>query len=153
MRGSPDRRTVLLLACGGLLLVSGILAYGAVPGEDYNVAVTPTDADTAENASSRQAETFTYEALPRNAQSVFREGQAAGGEWITVDARRWPGEFEYGTDTMGHTVVTDDGTHYLVLASQEQCLGALCDILRALCGAVALVGLAALGLGARRALE
>ncbi|MDS0280496.1 hypothetical protein [Haloarcula onubensis] len=146
-------RWSILLLCGGLLLAGGALAYGAVPGEDYRVVVTPTDADTAENATSRDADVYAYRELPPNAQSVFREARATDGEAITVDAHRWPDEFEYGTDTEGHTVVTDGGTHYLVVASREQCLAALCDMLRALCGALALVGAALVSSGARRAIE
>ena len=148
-----SRRSVLYVACGVVLLVGGALAYGAVPGEDYRVEVIATDADAAENATSRDADVYAYRELPPNAQSVFREGQAADEETITVDARRWPDEFEYGTDTDGLTVVTDGGTHYLVAASQEECLAALCDILRALCGAIALVGVALVSIGARRAIE
>jgi len=153
MREALDRRTVLVLACGGLLLVGAGLTYAVVPNEDYRLLVMTTDADTAENATGREADTFAYDELSPGAQSVFRDGQAADGESIVVDARRWPEEFEYGTDTTGHTVVSDGGTRYLVLASQRQCLATLCAVLRALCGAVALVGLAALGLGTRRALE
>lgn len=146
-----SRRAALYIICGGVLLIAGALSYGAVPGEDYRVAVTATDADSAENATGRQVDVYTYDELPPDAQSVFRDGRAAGGELITVDARRWPDEFEYGTDTMGQTVVSDGGTYYLVLAAQEQCLGALCDILRAVCGAVAVIGLATAALGVRRA--
>ena len=47
-----SRRSVLYLVCGGLLLVGGALAYSAVPGEDYRVAVTATDADSAEKLTS-----------------------------------------------------------------------------------------------------
>jgi len=148
-----SRRSVLYVACGVVLLVGGALAYGAVPGEDYRVEVIATDADAAENATSRDADVYAYRELPSNAQSVFREGQAAGGESITVGPNRWPEEFEYGTDTDGLTVVSDGGTHYLVAASQEECLAALCDILRTLCGAVALVGVALVSIGARRAIE
>ena len=148
-----SRRSVLYVACGVVLLVGGALAYGAVPGEDYRVEVIATDFDSAENATSRDADVYAYRELPSDAQSVFRDGRAADGEGITVDARDWPEEFEYGTDTSGLTVVTDGGTHYLVVASQEQCLGALCDILRGLCALVSAMGAVAVAVGCRRCVD
>lgn len=147
----PGGRAVVLLVVGAVLLVGGALAYDAVPGEDYRVVVTATDIDNPENVTTREVDVYTYAELSPDAQSVFRDGRAADGEAIIVDARRWTDEFEYGTDTDGLTVVTDGETNYLVIASQEQCLGALCDILRVLCGTVALAGAGVLGLGVRRA--
>ncbi|MFC6756480.1 MULTISPECIES: hypothetical protein [Haloarcula] len=149
----PGGRAVVLLVVGAVLLVGGALAYDAVPGEDYRVVVTATDIDNPENVTTREVDVYTYAELSSDAQSVFRDGRAADGEAIIVDARRWTDEFEYGTDTDGLTVVTDDETNYLVIASQEQCLGALCDIIRGLCALVSAVGAVAVAVGCRRCVD
>ena len=149
----PSGSIAVLLVVGVVLLVGGVLTYGAVPGEDYRVEVIATDVDNPENATARTVDVYTSAELSPDAQSVFRDGRAADGEAVTVDARRWTDEFEYGTDTSGLTVVTDGGTHYLVVASQEQCLGALCDILRGLCALVSAMGAVAVAVGCRRCVD
>ncbi|WP_324663693.1 hypothetical protein [Haloarcula sediminis] len=150
MNSRPSRRTLFLLGCGVLALVGGLVLYTAVPGEDYRMHVMASDADTAANASERDAAVYAYDELDPATQSVFREGQAAAGEEITVRADRWPESFEYGTDTAGVTVVSDRGTYYVVRAWQTQCLAALCDVLRAVFLGVAGVGVVALGVGVKR---
>jgi hypothetical protein len=144
---------VLCLVCGGLVLVGGLVLYTTVPGEDYRMHVTASDADTAANASERDAAVYGYGELPPDAQAVFREGRAAAGEDITVQANRWPEEFEYGTDTAGVTLVSDQGAYYVVRASQIQCLAALCDIFRVAFLGVVGVGAVVLGIGLKRARE
>lgn len=150
MDSRPSPRTLLLLACGVLALVGGLVLYTAVPGENYRMHVMGSDADTAANASERDTAVYAYDELDPEAQRVFREGQAADGEEIPVRAARWPEAFEYGTDTAGVTVVSDRDTYYVVRAWRTQCLAALCEVLRAAFLGVAGVGAVALGFGAKR---
>jgi len=150
MTEPPRRRSLLVLAFGGLALVGGLWLYTAVPGEAYRMHVTASDADTAKNASERETAVYAYDELPPDAQSVFREGRAAAGKDIPVRTNRWPEEFRYGTDTAGVTVVSDGDTHYLVRASQRRCLGGLCAVLRIALLGVAGVGVVALVVGGAR---
>lgn len=136
----PSGWTLLLLVVGICLLAGGGGLYAAVPGVEYRMTVESTDDQRAMNMTERGVDLYEFEALSPTAQSVFREGQAANGEPVMVQPDRWPDTFDYGTDTMGYTFVSDGGSYYVIRAAEMDCFAAVCDLLRGLFALVAATG-------------